>query len=238
MAERRVIHSALISIHDVMPETLPAVDRLMPVLGHLPADSITLLVVPGRSWQQADIDWLHSLQNKGHRLAGHGWLHYCRKPRSMYHRLHGLFLSRNAAEHLSLPRSGIHELIARCHGWFAEQGLRNPALYVPPAWAMGNISRSMLRELPFARYEMLQGVYHCDSDLFDRLPLTGYEADTPSRASFLRTFNCYNRRRAGRDRQPLRIGIHPHDLQYRLAADLLKDIQGVERALNYQDYRH
>ncbi len=238
MPERRAIHTALISIHDVMPETLPAVDRLLLVLGHLPADSITLLVVPGRGWQAADIDWLHSQQRKGHRLAGHGWLHYCGKPKTVYHRLHSLFLSRDVAEHLSLPRSRIDELIVRCHGWFADQGLRSPTLYVPPAWAMGNITRSMLQGLPFSQYETLQGVYHSDSDLFDRLPLTGYEADAPARALFLRGFNHFHRQRAALDELPLRIGIHPDDLQYPLAADLLADIQGVERALSYQDYRH
>lgn len=220
-----------------MPETRAAVDKLLFMLGKISPYSITLLVVPGRSWQQADIDWLHQQQSKGYRLAGHGWLHSCGKPQGFYHRLHSLFLSRNVAEHLSLSCSGIHELIARCHAWFAEQGLHSPALYVPPAWAMGDIHSPMLRALPFSQYETLQGVYHSESDLFDKLPLTGYEADTASRALFLRVFNQCHRRRAAYHGLPLRISIHPYDLQHHLAADLLQDIKLVEWARNYQNYR-
>lgn len=238
MPGQRIIHTALLSIHDVMPETLTAVDRLLLMLGQIPPHSITLLVVPGRSWQQTDLDWLHRQQNRGYRLAGHGWLHYCDKPRSAYHRLHSLFLSRNVAEHLSLSRSGVHKLIARCHAWFAEQGLHSPTLYVPPAWAMGDIGRPLLQALPFSQYETLQGVYHSDRDLFQTLPLAGYEADTATRALLLRVFNEYHRRRAAYAGLPLRIGIHPYDLQHHLAADLLQDIERVELAHNYQSYRH
>lgn len=230
------IYKALISIHDVMPEALGAVDQLLVALGHIPADSITLLIVPGRSWKSADIAWLQEQQYKGYQLAGHGWLHYCGKPRSLYHHLHSLFLSRAVAEHLSLSQVKIHELISRCHDWFADQGLQSPTLYVPPAWAMGNINRRLLQALPFSQYETLQGVYHSDKDVFDRLPLTGYEADVPLRALLLRGFNRYNRYRAGYTSEPLRISIHPHDLQYCLANDLLNDINSVTLPLNYQSY--
>ena len=222
MSTHHPIHSALISIHDVMPEALAAVDKLLQELGRIPADRITLLIVPGRSWTQ---------------LAGHGWLHHCSKPRSLYHHLHSWVLSRDVAEHLSLASSQIHALIARCHDWFADQGLDTPTLYVPPAWAMGNINRSLLQALPFGQYETLGGVYHSDSDLFEKLPLTGYEADMPSRAVFLRAFNRYQRLRAAQARLPLRIGIHPRDLQYRLASDLRRDINAVTQALNYRNYR-
>lgn len=237
MSTHHPIHSALISIHDVMPEALAAVDKLLQELGRIPADRITLLIVPGRSWTQSDIAWLHAQQHKGYQLAGHGWLHHCSKPRSLYHHLHSWVLSRDVAEHLSLASSQIHALIARCHDWFADQGLDTPTLYVPPAWAMGNINRSLLQALPFGQYETLGGVYHSDSDLFEKLPLTGYEADMPSRAVFLRAFNRYQRLRAAQARLPLRIGIHPRDLQYRLASDLRRDINAVTQALNYRNYR-
>jgi len=238
MAQRAAIHTALISIHDVMPETLPAVDVLLLALGQIPARAVTLLVVPGRAWQQSDIAWLHTQQGKGYSLAGHGWLHRCEKPQTLYHRMHSLLLSRNVAEQLSLPRAEIHQLMARCHRWFTDQGLRGPTLYVPPAWAMGDIDRPLLRTLPFKRYETLRGIYHADCDVFDPLPLTGYEADTSLRRLFLRGFNTFHRHRAANAGLPLRIGIHPHDLENRLAADLLRDLRGITQALNYQDYLH
>ncbi|MDO8861989.1 polysaccharide deacetylase family protein [Haliea sp. E1-2-M8] len=237
MSEQRTIHTAVISVHDVMPETLTAVGHLLNALGEIPPASVTLLVVPGRRWQQADIDWLHEHQDLGYRLAGHGWMHCCDAPQSLYHRLHSLFLSRRAAEHLSLSRSQINELVARCYGWFADQGLNSPTLYVPPAWAMGNVAKPRLQALPFGQYETLSGVYHSDGDSFDRLPLTGYEADSPSRAIFLRRFNQYQRYRAACTGLPLRIGIHPYDLRHRMANDLLKDVHSVERAMHYENYR-
>lgn len=231
------IHRALISIHDVMPETLSAVTELINAFGEIPPASVTLLVVPGRSWRREDVAWLHEHQRLGYRLAGHGWQHSCDPPQSLYHRLHSLFLSRRAAEHLSLSSSQIKALITRCHQWFACQGLNSPALYVPPAWAMGNVARPLLRRLPFTQYETLSGVYHRDDDSFDRLPLTGYEADSPLRALFLRRFNQYQRSRAAHTGLPLRVGIHPYDLQHRMASDLLTDLHSVERAVNYECYR-
>lgn len=231
------IHKALISIHDVMPETLSAVGELIDAFGTIPPASVTLLVVPGRSWQRDDVAWLHEYQHLGYRLAGHGWIHSCGAPQSLYHWLHSFFLSRRAAEHLSLSSSQIKELITRCHQWFAYQGLNSPALYVPPAWAMGNVARSLLQRLPFSQYETLSGVYHCDHDAFDRLPLTGYEADSPPRTLFLRRFNWCQRYRAVHTGLPLRMVIHPHDLQHRMAGDLLADLHSVERAMNYDGYR-
>lgn len=233
----RTIHKALISIHDVMPETLSAVAALINAFGKIPPASVTLLVVPGRSWQRDDVALLHEYQHLGYRLAGHGWVHSCGAPQSLYHWLHSFFLSRRAAEHLSLSSSQIQELITRCHQWFAHQGLNSPALYVPPAWAMGNVARPLLQTLPFSQYETLSGVYHRDHDSFDRLPLTGYEADSPLRALFLRRFNQYQRYRAAHTGLPLRIGIHPYDLQHRMAGDLLADLHSVERAMHYEGYR-
>ncbi len=136
---------ALISIHDVMPETREQVSQILALLPQGP-QAITLLVVPGSNWQTADLDWLHQLQQQGYPLAGHGWLHRCEPPISLYHRLHSLLLSRRVAEHLSLSASGIDALIRNCHQWFLD---------VPPAWAMGSISRAQLAAMPFRLFETL-----------------------------------------------------------------------------------
>lgn len=220
-----------------MPETLSAVAELINAFGEIPPASVTLLIVPGRNWQREDVAWLHECQHLGYRLAGHGWVHSCGAPQSLYHRLHSFFLSRRAAEHLSLSSAQIKALITRCYEWFSHHGLNSPALYVPPAWAMGNVAEPLLQALPFRQYETLSGVYHSDDDSFDRLPLTGYEADSTSRALFLRRFNQYQRYRAAHTGLPLRIGIHPYDLQHRMANDLLADIHSVEWPMNYESYR-
>ena len=57
--------TALVSIHDVMPETRTRVTAMLARL-KLPAQAVTLLVVPGKDWQADDLDWLRGLQEAGH----------------------------------------------------------------------------------------------------------------------------------------------------------------------------
>jgi uncharacterized protein len=202
-----------ISIHDVMPETMEHTARLLEFLACHGVLSATLLVVPGRAWQPEQLEQLRAWQCAGCALAGHGWIHEVSQFGSWYHRLHGLLISRKVAEHLALDEDGIAELIQRNYAWFTRHDFPPPACYVPPAWAMGRIRRARLRELPFATYESLTGVYHARTDVFERQALAGFEADTAWRALALSASNRWQARRAG----TLRICLHPHDLILRLA---------------------
>lgn len=79
-------------------------------------------------------------------------------------------ISGHTGEHLALDRLAIGALIGRSYAWFRERDLGAPDLYVRPAWAMGDIGRPDLRQLPFRRYETLSGVYaavarRCESAL-------------------------------------------------------------------------
>ncbi|MGE5154785.1 MAG: polysaccharide deacetylase family protein, partial [Bdellovibrio bacteriovorus] len=189
---------ALVSVHDVMPETLERVQGILERCATLNPGPVTLLVVPGRDWDRTDIDRLRAWQDQGHRLAGHGWAHRVEDFGGLAHRLHGLLISRRVAEHLALDGPGISDLIRRCHGWFLRQGLMPPDLYVPPAWALGALRLSDLASLPFSRYEVLRGVLDGASGRLRPIPLLGYEADTPTRAPVLRLWNRLNRRKASR----------------------------------------
>ncbi|MDH3588468.1 MAG: polysaccharide deacetylase family protein [Gammaproteobacteria bacterium] len=216
----------LVSVHDVMPETIGVVRELVQQLDDNDIGPLTLLVVPGGSWAASEIDWLRSRQQQGDSLAGHGWVHHAAAPRGIYDRLHRRFFSRGVAEHLPLNTPEISALILRCHNWFDSNNLMPAELYVPPAWAMGDISRDRLRELPFHQYETLAGVYDSRTDRFQRIPLVGFEADTRFRALFLRLSNALNRA-AARVSGQLRVAIHPRDLQLNLRADLDKAMTGV-----------
>ncbi|MFC4260953.1 polysaccharide deacetylase family protein [Marinobacter lacisalsi] len=223
---------ALISIHDVMPETRQQVqallDRLPPAV---PTGSVLLLVVPGQDWSPGDRAWLASLQRQGYPLAGHGWCHQCASPRTVYHRLHSALLSRDAAEHLSLDAGAIARLIRANYQWFEQHGLEPPELYVPPAWALGSIERETLPTLPFRFYETLTGIYDADRDDFCRLPVIGFEADTTVRARLLRSINNVQLCLARWQRQPVRIAIHPHDAELYLARDLQAALASVRNPL-------
>ncbi|MCC1496572.1 DUF2334 domain-containing protein [Alcanivorax sp. 1008] len=228
---------ALLSIHDVMPETRPAISAMLTQLfvsvPELQPQHITLLVVPGRHWCVDDLAWLRRLAAAGHPLAGHGWDHRARKSRSLFHHLHSLMLSRDAAEHLSRPSHELMSLILRCHAWFAEHDLPLGPLYVPPAWAVGRLNRTAQQALPFALMETLSGVVRLTDQFHQRLPLTGYEADNAMRTMFLSASNQFNLALARRTGSVLRVGLHPFDLQNHLAERLICHLQQVTQFCDY-----
>lgn len=222
--------SALVSIHDVMPETLPQVcDMLNQLqrLERLPATRITLLVVAGKEWKPQEIRWLQCLAGKGHPLAGHGWSHQAPAPRSLYHALHSVLLSRQAAEHLSRCEPELKSRVQDCYDWFQQHDLPAPELYVPPAWANGNLQWLTWQERPFRMLETLNAVVDLDTNTQHSLSLTGYEADTTLRAIFLNFFNQFNLQRARSQQQPVRIGLHPNDLKLALASQAFQHLAEV-----------
>lgn len=212
---------AIVSIHDVMPATLARVQRIVAFLEETQVPPPTLLVVPGKEWNSQELKSLRGFVEKGHLLAGHGWVHKANTDsRTFYHRLHGLLISRNEAEHLSRPASELAELIRGCHDWFSTVDLPSPQLYVPPAWALGALRFDNLKALPFRWYEVLRGFVDGSSGRLTWMPLAGFEADTTFRRGSLRVWNRLNGALAKRAGAPLRISIHPNDLDLLLGEEL------------------
>tara|TARA_B100001540_G_scaffold40115_1_gene35570 strand:+ start:676 stop:1413 length:738 start_codon:yes stop_codon:yes gene_type:complete len=207
------------SIHDVMPHNLDRVEAILEEFDRAGLRPVTLLVVPGLDWQARDLQRLRAMLQRGHELAGHGWHHRMAPPRSLYQRLHSALLSRGVAEHLPLDEASVVELVQRCQRWFGEHALPAPALYVPPAWALGRIAPARLDGCGFRYIETLAGIHDLHARRLYRLPLVGFEADTAVRAAFLRGFNAVNRGVASA-RGVLRLGVHPRDRQLRLRRDL------------------
>jgi predicted deacetylase len=208
---------AHISIHDVAPDTLEPVSRMLGVLKDLGVSQVMLLVIPGLPWTEDQIGQLRRWADEGHLLAGHGKVHHVNSPETLYHKAHSFFISRNVAEHLSRTEEEIAELMQENWDWFSDHGLPPPSHYVPPAWALGDISRERLRDLPFETVEVLRGVIEVGTGRLHRSPLLGFEADTLLRAWFLRGFNAWNRIRAGWSGRCARISLHPQDLNLKLA---------------------
>jgi uncharacterized protein len=232
---KRDMPPALVSIHDVMPSTLGCVDQLVAVARQHEIRKLTLLVVPGCDWTDREVDRLRHWQATGYRLAGHGWHHRCQQIRGLRHRLHSWFLSRDVAEHLSATPDEVVELIRRCRAWFDQRDLDPPALYVPPAWALGRVSRQRLQSIPFRMVETLWGILDVRRSVTLRIPLVGFEADTWTRQQALRGGNVLNRLAASRLNRPLRLALHPHDLHLRMAADARYLLARVETSLDYED---
>ncbi|MEM7054390.1 MAG: polysaccharide deacetylase family protein [Pseudomonadota bacterium] len=223
----------LASIHDVMPTTLNETHEIFHRLQDAGLAPVTLLVVPGKGWDAESLKSLRRLVGAGAELAGHGWSHQIRQIRGLKHRLHSALISRNAAEHLALSRDEAIDLMQRCYAWFDQHHLPSPGLYVPPAWAMGDVLRHQLDDLPFDQFETLAGVYDSRSQRFMRLPMLGYEADTTFRALGVRTWNSLNLTWATLTDRPIRLGIHPEDFSLKLAHDLERLLAQPGECLRY-----
>lgn len=224
--------TAIVSIHDVMPDTLPRVREIILFLQERDIFDFTLLVVPGKAWSDSDIEQLHCWQQEGLELAGHGRRHSIIRKTTAWHALHAKLMSGDEAEHLSLSTEEIAHIITECHHWFQEAGLSPPSLYVPPAWAMGALPRRLLHTLPFGCYETLSGVYDCQTNILKRMPLTGYMADTRFRCEFLRIFNIINLHLLPGF---TRIAIHPGDLRLPLKETLSRHLARFQRWISYQE---
>ncbi len=227
---------ALISVHDVMPETLDAVEGHIEGLRALGHQRMTLLVVPGRRWNADTIERLAQWQREGLELAAHGWHHRAQRLGGPYHWLHAGLISRHCAEHLALDELQIVELMEAAADWFSDQGLQRPETYVPPAWALGSLSRDQLARLPYKRIETTCGLLSTVDGRLDHLPLVGFEADTAAREHLLRRWNRFQIKWAWRRQRPLRIGIHPRDHELRLADDLQRLIRGDWVSICYRDH--
>jgi len=211
---------SLISIHDVSPQSLPEVRNILNKLSQMQFSKVILLIIPGEQWTEDDINLLKNYQQTGYILAGHGNIHQCQSIKTNFHRLHSLLISRDVAEHLSLTTNQIKILILSCYQWFIDHGFEPPDLYVPPAWAMGKISRKNLVQLPFRFYESISGIYDSKIDSFHYMPLLGFEADTFLRKISVNMFNTINWHYARIFDKTIRIVIHPNDFQLLLANDL------------------
>jgi hypothetical protein len=208
---------------------------MLNLLERLHIHTATLLVVPGAGWLPVDVSRLRNLQKRGYHLAGHGWIHGCSGKYTLKHKMHALLISRHMAEHLSQAPRYLANLIHRCFGWFHTVGLPPPDLYVPPAWAMGKISRNALNRLPFKWYESLTGIYDAEKGTFHRLLLLGYEADTWFRKLVLKISNRIHQKTASAMGFPVRVAIHPFDFHWRLSADLMDFLKKHGYVISYAD---
>ncbi|MGD8339718.1 MAG: polysaccharide deacetylase family protein [Gammaproteobacteria bacterium] len=223
----------LLSIHDVMPETLDRVERAIDTLGELGLPPAMLLVVPGRPWTDKDLERVHGWAAAGHELAGHGWQHRAERITRFRHRLYSALISGNVAEHLELDEPGIAELIVRCHRWFSERAFPAPRLYVPPAWAMGRVSHARLTTLPFRYYETLPGIFDAARQAMRRLPVLGFEARGRIRCGTLKLSNAVNKHLA-KLTGSVRLAVHPYDFSLPLARDLMAMLrQNPERIVSF-----
>ncbi len=228
---------AIISIHDVMPETIERVEIIIKKLEKFRIPPFSLLIIPGKKWTVKSLGKLRKLSESGYSLVPHGWNHKC-VPRKIFHKLHSAFISKDVAEHLDLKEEAILELMVRSRNWFINQKLVPSHLYVPPAWALGQISKKNIIKAPFKQIEVTQGLIHIKKNTsikFQKLPLSGYEATNAFRVNFLYMWNKFQEDQAKKSKLPLRISIHPSDLDLPLAKQMKTQLYNVDTFINYTD---
>ena len=217
------------SLHDVCPNSFHLAETIVRRLSAAGVHPLCILVIPSGDWAPGQLDTLRQWERDGHTLAGHGWSHRSPPPRTVHHRLHSAFFSRDAAEHLGRTNAEVYEIIELGSQWFRAAGLTAPTLYVPPAWAIGEFPLRAFSETPYRWVETLTGIYSVRANRFTRLPLVGFEADTPFRALALRVLNRLNRLIASATGRPMRVAIHPRDFELLLADDLARIVRGEHR---------
>ncbi|RAP32012.1 DUF2334 domain-containing protein [Candidatus Marinamargulisbacteria bacterium SCGC AG-414-C22] len=225
----------LLSFHDVMPHNLTNVISLLKKLKHeFNIHTMTLLIVPGLPWSDKQLKTLQKLAAEGYDLAGHGWIHKTTSIKTLYHKCHSKILSRDVAEHLSLSKKDIIQLMINCFNWFKSVNLPEPKVYVPPAWAIGNFKHHDLNQVPFTTIETLSGIYH--QFRFQSYPLLGYEADTCLRKYSVKTSNFCNWLISNITKRPIRLSIHPNDFELLVADQLIAHLQSHATFWNYTSY--
>lgn len=225
----------LVSIHDVAPETLEATRRILQQVERYRSRPVTLLVLPGRDWDTRSLAQLRALEARGHALAAHGWNDRANRVSRVSRRirlrarLHSALFSGDKAEHLALESEEILALLQRSAQWFEAAGFARPSLYVPPAWALGELPIEDLRHSgAFETIEVFSGLLEVQTGELTKLPLVGNEVfrcggSIPAASASIHAFNTWNRKRARRLGR-LRIALHPADLERGLAPELLNDL--------------
>ncbi|HEY7776785.1 MAG TPA: hypothetical protein VIC02_09600, partial [Kineobactrum sp.] len=96
------------------------------------------------------------------------------------------------------------------------------------------LRREDLNASPFRYFESTRGIYCSHTGTYRYLPLAGFEADTRWQACALRLWNRLNLALA-RPGRPLRLALHPGDLQLMLAGDLLRQLDRLSGCLRFDD---
>lgn len=218
-----------------MPGTLDDVREIIQFLEGHGTGPVTLLIVPGRKWEKSGISFLKELENDGYKLAGHGWTHQRLRTASFAHGVHSRLMSRDYAEHLSLEREEIMNIVRRSYGWFQKEGLKPPILYIPPAWAIGKISKNDLKELPFRFYETMMRIHDSDTGSSSKLPLVWFNADTSLRVFSSHVSNALNKAIGALSNQPVRIAVHPIDLRLGFASHLSLALDQCDAFVTYRE---
>jgi predicted deacetylase len=234
-----------IVLHDVAPATQAGCERVLRCIEDVaPALPVTLLAVPRYHWQASDAGfdhWLDDAAAQGRELAlhgyshldegtPHGWADHVR--RHWYTAGEGEFSAMGFDEARRRLSAGVHWF--RAHGW-ALHG------FVAPAWLMSRGTWAALDTLPFEYTCTLASVVALPTHRRLRSQSLVYSTRSAWRRALSQPWNL-GVALAQRQRELLRLELHPCDAQYpairRSWMHLLEHALDEREAVSLRDAAH
>ncbi|NUN93178.1 MAG: DUF2334 domain-containing protein [Verrucomicrobiae bacterium] len=215
--------SLIVSIHDISPFHFHPVQRQVNEMARLGVKRMSLLVIPRHrdtgslDQHPALVGWLRRWQEEGHEIVLHGWRHALpegqmkspiqgRLRRWFYEELY----TAREAEFFALDRASALRLVEQGLSAFSVHGLHAQG-FVAPAWLLNSQVEEALRDAGLLYTTTRTEIVHLPSRA--RFPATSCVWST--RAAWRRGASLlWNARLARRlaAREPMRVGIHPTDL--------------------------
>lgn len=227
----------LVSLHDVSPRHAQACREILSFLKERGIPPVALLVVPDfhGSWPlESHPDFVRELlgwHEAGHELVLHGYWH--RELETSAPQGNGLrtwfarrFMTGGEGEFLALGPADVRERLAMGLGLWNRLDLPRPRGFVPPAWLHNGHLDPALAERGFGWTENHSGI-RVPAGAFLESPVISWASRDVVRRQGSRVV-CPWLARKWKDRELVRIAIHPHDFDW---PQLVRSIDGVLASL-------
>lgn len=213
----------MVSLHDVSPRHEEAVVRILAFLEERGIPPVPLLVVPDfhGTWpldrHPAFVERLRRWHARGHELVLHGYWHRetgdPRRATGFGDGFKRTFLTGGEGEFLALDPEQTGERLDAGLAMWERAGLPGrPTGFVPPAWLHNSALDEQLRSRGFLWTENHHGLRLGDGRAI-RSPVISWASRDPFRRIASRVV-CPSLERLWRDREILRIALHPHDFDW------------------------
>ena len=232
--------SLIISLHDVTPRNYVRVRQQIEELAALDIHQTSLLVVPHfHGEKQLDEDqafckWLLQLQGQGHEIVLHGWTHQVSNLKSQISNLKCPFTwfyenlyTAGEAEFLNLDYKEAHTRIGKGLAMFRDLGL-NTRGFIAPAWLMNpNVERAA-KDHGLIYSNTISKLIHLPTDRSYSTRSCVWSTRAFWRRVISPIWNSYLFHRLNAV-DPLRISLHPNDLDYPKIWEQIKTLVRLAR---------
>ena len=243
--------SLIVSLHDVAPHSFQRVRRQVEALAEWGITRTSLLVVPHfHGEKRLDEDpalcqWLLECQNKGHEVVLHGWAHEGSKFKVQSSKFNpwtkwffeNLYTS-GEAEFLTLSYEAASEHMVSGLEMLRKLGFKITG-FIPPAWLMNPDVERAGRDLGLSYTNTISHLIHLPSGKHYPTRSCVWSTRAAWRRACSKTWNASLFRRLG-PVDPLRISLHPSDLEYPAIWGQIKQLVGralvTRRATTYAEW--